>query len=108
MYCATYIDKLLNNHGWNTLLKEGNKLIEPWNPDSIKELERNQCPQNDGERKEIKEEMGFSYRSAIGELLFAYVLFHPDIGYDMTELSKFSHNPARCHYIAVKRVFRYL
>ena len=26
----------------------------------------------------------------------------------MAELSKFSQNPARCHYVAVKRVFRYL
>ena len=56
----------------------------------------------------LEKEAGFGYQKAIRELLYAYVLCRPDIGYAMAELSKFSQNPARCHYNAVKRVFRYL
>ena len=83
-------------------------MIEPLHPDSIKELERAECPATDNERQALVEEFGFSYHSAIGELLYAYIFCRPDKGYAMAELSKFSQNPARCHYIAVKRVFRYL
>ena len=89
-------------------MKDEAKLIEPLHPYGIRDLERTICPTTDTERKELTDEFGFSYRSAIGELLFAYVLCRPDIGYDMTELSKFSQNPARCHYVALKRVLRYL
>ena len=108
MYCATYIDKILNNHGWNTPVKEETKLIEALHPDSIKKLERTACQQNESESRKIEDDMGFSYRSAIGELSFAYVLCRLGIGYAMADLSKFSQNPARCHYVAVKRVVRYL
>ena len=89
-------------------MKDEAKLIEPLHPDGIRELERTVCPTTDTKRKELTDEFRFSYRSAIGELLFAYMLCHLDIEYDMAELSKFSQNPARCHYVAVKRVFRYL
>ena len=44
MYCERYINKILENHGWDTPGKEDTKLIEPLHPDSIKELERTECP----------------------------------------------------------------
>ena len=52
--------------------------------------------------------MQFSYRQAIGELLFAAIPCHPDILYAIIRLSQYNKKPARIHYIAVKRVFRYL
>ena len=52
--------------------------------------------------------MGFAYRQAIGELLFAAITCRPDILYCIIKLSQYNTKPARIHYIAVKRVFRYL
>ena len=33
---------------------------------------------------------------------------HPNVGYEMAQLSKFNQNPAKFHYISVKHDFRYL
>ena len=65
-------------------------------------------PLGDSERRLLQQSMGFSYRQAIGELLFAAVTCRPDVLYAVIRLSNFSTNPAEIHYTAVKRVFRYL
>ena len=52
--------------------------------------------------------MGFSYRAAIGELIFAMIIFRPDISFATIKLSQYSVAPAKCHFIALKNVFRYL
>ena len=52
--------------------------------------------------------MGFSYQSAIGELIYALVTYRPDISYSTIKMSQYSNNLARCHYIAIKNIFRYL
>jgi hypothetical protein len=52
--------------------------------------------------------MGFSYRSVLGALIYAYVVARPDIGYADTTLARFSDHPAKIHYDALRRVARYL
>ena len=52
--------------------------------------------------------MGFSYRQAISEILFAAITCRPDILYLVINLSQYSNNPGEVHYVAVKRVFKYL
>ena len=103
-----YIDKILACHGWITPGKDDGKPIEPLHPDAIKEIETTPGPTTIEDKMTLEKEAGFGYQKAVGELLYAYVLFRPDIGYAMAELSKFIQNPAQCHYNAVKRVFRYL
>lgn len=56
----------------------------------------------------LQKEMGFSYRQAIGELLFAAITCRPDILYAIIKLSQYNNKPSRIHYLAVKRVFKYL
>ncbi|KAI2504156.1 hypothetical protein MHU86_10270 [Fragilaria crotonensis] len=51
---------------------------------------------------------GFSYRSVLGALIYAYVVARPDIGYAVTTLARFSDHPAKVHYDALRRVARYL
>ncbi len=51
---------------------------------------------------------GFSYRSALGALIYAYVVARPDIGHAVTTLARFSDHPAKIHYNALRRVARYL
>jgi len=50
----------------------------------------------------------FGYRSVLGEILFAYVLCRPDIGYAVTTLVKFSTAPNALHYKSLKHLATYL
>ena len=52
--------------------------------------------------------MVFKYRDILGEIIFAYVPEIPYISYTVAEISKFSDNPEECHYVAIKKVVRYL
>ena len=52
--------------------------------------------------------MGFNYRQAIGELIYAYTICFIDIAISVITQSQFSHQPAEIHYKAVKQVFVYL
>lgn len=51
---------------------------------------------------------GKPYMEAIGSLLFAAQITRPDISYAVNLLSRFSSNPGKAHWAAVKRVLRYL
>ena len=56
----------------------------------------------------LQKEKGFSYRQAIGELIYAMVTTRPDISFPIIKLSQFSNNPQAIHYDAVKKIFLYL
>ena len=48
------------------------------------------------------------YQSAVGSLLYLSTATRPDITYAVSNVAKFSANPTKQHWIAVKRIFRYL
>ena len=52
--------------------------------------------------------MGFSYRAVFGELIYAYVTTRLDLGNLIATLSRFSNNPAHCHFEALKRGMKFL
>ena len=52
--------------------------------------------------------MGFNYRQCIGEVIYAFVTTRPNIGTAVATLAKFSDQPAMCHYVALKRLYRCL
>jgi hypothetical protein len=56
----------------------------------------------------MEEEMGFGYRQAIGELIYALVTCRPDISYAVIKLSQYSTRPARVHFEALKTIYRYI
>ena len=56
----------------------------------------------------LENEMGFSYRMLLGELIFAYVVARLDIGYSMSLLSRYAEYPTKVHYGGLKLVTRYL
>jgi len=64
--------------------------------------------ENTPEHKTLEAEQGFGYRSVLGEILFAYVLCRPDIGYAVTTLAKFSTAPNALHYKSLKHLAIYL
>ena len=57
MHCQSYIEKILNNHGWYTTVKDDTKHIEPLHPDSTKELETTPGSQSQTEQQELTESM---------------------------------------------------
>jgi hypothetical protein len=48
------------------------------------------------------------YRAAVGSLLYASIRTRPDISSAVQAVAKFSSNPGKKHWTAVKRIFRYL
>jgi len=48
------------------------------------------------------------YQQMIGSLMYLITCTHPDLGFVLSFLSRFSSHPLLCHHTAVKRVFRYL
>ena len=52
-------------------------------------------------------EFGFSYASAIGQLMYM-VHTRPDIQFAVHQCARFTHSPKRTHGIAIRRIARYL
>ena len=48
------------------------------------------------------------YAAAIGSLMYAAIGTRPDISFAVQTLSQFTQNPGPDHWVALKRVFRYL
>ena len=48
------------------------------------------------------------YRSAVGSLLYLATCMRPDIAFAVTTLGRFSSKPKKSHWIALKRILRYL
>jgi hypothetical protein len=60
------------------------------------------------EYHELSTKMGFSYWTLLGELIYAYITCHPDIGYAIVTLSKFASSPTAFHYTSLKNMTCYL
>jgi hypothetical protein len=58
--------------------------------------------------EEIAEMKRIPYREALGKLLYLSIATRPDISYAIGVLCRFSENPGRAHWTALKRVLRYL
>ena len=48
------------------------------------------------------------YQSAVGSLLYLSIVTRPDITYAVSNVAKFCAKPMKQHWVAVKRIFRYL
>ncbi|MBY3556005.1 hypothetical protein HGI15_21915, partial [Modestobacter lapidis] len=68
-------------------------------------LSAEQSPQNEEEKEQMA---SIPYASAVGSLMYAMVCTRPDIAQAVGVLSRYMSNPGKEHWIAVKRVFRYL
>ena len=60
------------------------------------------------EHHRLEDKYGFAYRTLLGELMYAYVVCRPDIGYAIITLSKFSTCPSDYHFAMLKKVVWYL
>ena len=109
--CRRYISRVLATHNWTTASRDDPDTIKaiPLSPDSITQLYKQPGPdEGTPEHAKLSAQFGFSFRTLLGELLYAYVTCRPDIGYAVTTLSKFSTKPSDYHYVQLRKVAKYL
>lgn len=68
-------------------------------------LTNEMSPSSESDREEMKK---IPYQEAVGSLLYAAQVSRPDIQYAVNMVSRFNHNPGKAHWMAVKRIMRYL
>jgi len=104
----SYIRRLLKAHGWDnpSPRESSNKPKPPLQESDVANLFNLAAGpvENAPKHKALKAEQGFGYRSVLGEILFAYALCCPDIGYAVTTLAKFSTAPNVLHYKSLKHL----
>ena len=106
----TYISKLIQQHPW---LQND---TEPMHTHPLPMHHANQyqhdietaTPLTPTERQKLEHEYGFSYRQAVGEIIYAMITCRPDISFPIIKLSQYSTCPAAIHYDALKHLYRYL
>ena len=100
--CQSYIDWMLCAHGWNI----------PKSKQSKNRLKTSfqECGPDEGTIDVYKLEVsqGFGYCTLLGEMMYVYVTYRPDIGYAITTMSKFSTKPSKLHYELLKGITWYL
>ena len=70
----------------------------------IRELDSAERPTTDAKMEALKRKY-FSYRKAIGELIWPMITTRIDISFPTVKLSQYSSSPAAPHYLVVKHVF---
>lgn len=68
-------------------------------------LNLDMCPKTPNEKREMEK---VSYSSAVGSLMYAMMCTRSDICYAVGLVSRFQSNPGKKHWMAVKRILRYL
>ncbi|XP_071635072.1 uncharacterized protein [Temnothorax longispinosus] len=97
-----YVEEILHKFGMDCM-EESKPVHTPEDPNQ--KLSKEQCPSSDAEREEMRK---VSYREAVGSLIYASQGTRPDISHAVNMVSRFSNDPGRAHWNAVKRIFRYL
>lgn len=110
-HCTSYIERVLQSHGWEQpAARESDRHDSvPMRPEDSARLQALTGPvEGSPEHKLLAAEMKFGYRQLLGELLYAYLVCRLDIGYAVATLSRFSTQPHREHYIALRKICLYL
>lgn len=92
-----YIHKVLSRFGMST--------AKPLSTPSASQLFLTLAPQSEAEKEYMAK---VPYSSAVGSLMYAMVCTRPDLAHAVSVVSRFMANPGKDHWIAVKRIFRYL
>ena len=83
--------------------------LTPLPPDCIDQMYAEEGPmENTAAHRALENKKGFSYRTVLGECMYAYITCRSDIGYAVTTLSKFFCSPTPYHYKLLKGVVKYL
>jgi hypothetical protein len=95
-----YVEKILARFN----LETANSADTPGLPGQI--LSKEDCPdEHSAEQKEMSQK---PFRSLVGSLMYAYIGTRPDIGAALVKTAAFCMNPGVSHWVAAKRIARYL
>ncbi len=109
IHVKEYIEKMLKSHGWDREVSTTTKPIDPLPSTIADRLHTLEGPKEGTEEHEkLWKRFGCTYRQLLGEILYAYVVARPDVGYAIVFLSRFATAPHEEHYQALKRVSKYL
>lgn len=107
---TTYIDKLVDKHGWSSMKFSKTKPSAPLTEAMAKAImEAGRGPLlKSPEGRKIEDEKGFQYRVLLGELIFVMVVTRLDIAYALSLLSRYAEYPMPIHYDGLRQVTKYL
>ena len=92
--CSTYLNKILKNKPFNLTTTKNKPIPMTSDNELIKQLDISVGPFTDTEKLAQEKEMGFKYRNATGELLFAMITYRPDTSNAVIKLTQSNTNPA--------------
>ena len=97
-----YLTKMLNGHNW--LTTNSSHTNSPISNDTVtlKYMHTSKVPRDTNNTAKLQLKMGFHYRQAIGELMFAAVTCRPDVLFPTATLRNHNASPEECHYEVVK------
>lgn len=94
-----YIQGIIERFG----LDEANPVTTPL--DLNQKISKEFCPKTEADKYEMR---NVPYREATGSLLYAAQVTRPDINFAVNLLCRYNENPGKAHWVAVKRIIRYL
>ena len=105
----TYIARIVTHHNWHNNENISNKPVPMRDYNKFLDaINNDKGPEDLTERRQLEKRMGFNYRQAIGELIYALTICQIDISTAIILLSQHNLHPAEIHYKAVKDLFLYL
>ena len=108
--CESYIDKISVKH-LDTWMRPF--MVPPLNPTPLPTTSGFaktflSSVGNADDQQDLEKRMKISYRSGVGELIYALVTCRPDISHAVVRCAQNCINPHETHYHAVKHVLKYL
>ena len=109
--CSTYIDKIMPKHltAWMSDHDISTRPTPlPSNKTFMTSFLNSKGDPDPAAQSKLSKEMKISYRSAIGELIYAMTTCRPDIAYATVRAAQYSTSPAAIHYHGVRHILKYL
>lgn len=96
---SKYVREILNPFD----MENCKAVTTPLNPSE--KLSKDMCPETEDENREVEK---LPYQNLIGSLMYLAVSTRPDIAHAVSVLSQYNSNFGHQHWIAAKRILRYL
>lgn len=96
---SKYINEILSRFN----MSDCKPVTTPYDPNQ--KLSVDMAPKSE---MEIREMANVPYQAAVGSILYLTQGTRPDIAFAVNTVAKFCNNPGKAHWVAVKRIFRYL
>ncbi len=107
-----YINHVSNihlDHGWmKSYLISDHPTPLPTTPQFMKALQTEEGDPDPIAQKALEKKMGFSYRSGIGQLVYAMVCCWPDLSFATVKLSQHNTCPGKVHFDGVRHALNFL